>query len=450
MKIKAAVALLFLTCLCVSLVARPVNAYTFNPNDVIDDGVFYNTGTMGITQIDNFLNTFPNSCISTNSGFGAPDPTGYRPSPSQFFYSSSPVSAGMVIYDAAQAYGLNPQVLLTTMQKEEGIVDGSGPYGCGVTAMASALGYGCTDSGTNTHDYNYPSGGLVTPLYYRNSTPFNSVSGSCVNSGPKAGFSEQVIHAAWLLRFGQERSLGNINWNVHLTNYPQPGDSWDNSDDPQSCYSGPMTQGTWQRCPSGGSSYYDGYTTIDNSSQCAGLPTSLSVHMNTGATAALYWYTPHICGNYSFFNTFTSWFGSTQSPDYSWQLLSQYAYTDSTKTTEIGLNNLSPGQTAYIGFSAKNTGNITWYNSGYFPMDVGTANQYDRISTFCSDGLGWLGCNRPARMKEVSVAPGQTATFEFTIKAPQTPGTYREYFNPVAEGRTWLPYIGFNYLIVVN
>ena len=90
---------------------------------------------------------------------------------------------------------LNPQVLLATLQKEEGLVDGSGPYGCGATAMASALGYGCTDSGTNTHDYSYPSGGLVTPLYYRNGTPSNSITGSCVNSGPKAGFSEQIIHA---------------------------------------------------------------------------------------------------------------------------------------------------------------------------------------------------------------------------------------------------------------
>jgi len=141
---------------------------------------------------------------------------------------------------------------------------------------------------------------------------------------------------------------------------------------------------------------------------------------------------------------------SVINPQYSWQLLSQYAYTDSTKTTEIGLNSMSPGQTAYIGFTAKNTGNITWYNNGYFPIDVGTTNPYDRLSAFCSGGLGWLGCNRPARMKEASVAPGQTATFEFTIQAPQTLGTYREYFNPVAEGRTWLPYIGFNYLITVN
>src|SRR5579862_7003795 len=83
-------------------------AADFNANNLIDDFTFDDTTTLTAAQIDSWLNTnFPNSCISTNNGFSAPDPTGYSPNPSQFFYSSTPVSAGQVIYDAAQAYGMN-------------------------------------------------------------------------------------------------------------------------------------------------------------------------------------------------------------------------------------------------------------------------------------------------------------------------------------------------------
>ncbi|MEO6760883.1 MAG: hypothetical protein ABI220_00705, partial [Candidatus Saccharimonadales bacterium] len=140
---------------------------------------------------------------------------------------------------------------------------------------------------------------------------------------------------------------------------------------------------------------------------------------------------------------------SVITPNYSWQLVSQYAYTDASKSAPSGLN-LSPGQTAYIGFTARNTGNISWHSSGTNPLDIGTTMPSDRLSPFCSAGLGWLGCNRPVRMREVSVAPGQIATFEFLIKAPFTSGIYREYFSPVVEGSAWLPNIGFNYYIVVN
>ncbi|HSX07915.1 MAG TPA: hypothetical protein VLG11_03385 [Candidatus Saccharimonadales bacterium] len=258
----------------------------FTHNRIIDDAMFDNIYTMGAGQIDTFLNQFPSSCISTNHGFGAPDPIGY--SPNSGFEYGAVTTAGRVIADAAQAYGINPQVLLTTLQKEQGLV--SGGNGCGTLAYSGAMGYGCPDSGT-THSY---SG--VT-LYSINSVPVTSVSGTCVNSVSKVGFSQQVVHAAWLLKFGEQRSEGNIGWAVIK------GD-WDNSDDPQSCYSGPMTQGYRQICPSGATTYYDGYTTIDG----------VSTHMDTGATAALYWYTPHFSGNQNFVTLFTNWFGNTTLP----------------------------------------------------------------------------------------------------------------------------------------
>jgi hypothetical protein len=255
----------------------------FVSNDVMDDYEFNNTGTLNAGQIDAFLNTFPQSCISQNNGFTAPIPTGYSPA-GGFTYGGN-VTAGQVINAAAQVYGLNPEVLLTTLQKEQSLVTGTA--GCSTLQYVGALGYGCPDGGTQ---YSYSG----VDLYSMHGSEVTSVSGTCVNTAAKAGFSEQVIHAAWLLEFGMQRSEGNVSWAVITGN-------WDNSDDPQSCYTGPMTQGYRSQCPNTTPVYYDGYDTIDG----------VSTHMDTGATAALYWYTPHFSGNENFDSIYQSWFGAT-------------------------------------------------------------------------------------------------------------------------------------------
>ncbi|MDB5164318.1 MAG: hypothetical protein JWS12_936 [Candidatus Saccharibacteria bacterium] len=271
--------------------SRSVSAATFNRNDIIDNAVFDKNNAMNAAQINNFLNNFPNSCISPNSGFQAIDPTGY--SPSAGFSFGNFTTAGQVIYDAAQAYHINPQVLLVTLQKEQSLVNGGSSI-CNSPSQnqyAAAVGYGCPDGG---HSYSYSN----VNLYERNGVMVTNVSSTCVNSASKVGFTQQVIRAAWLLKFGEQRSQGNINWaEIH--------GNWNNSDDPQSCYSGPMTQGTFKICPSGSSTFYDGNYIIDGA----------SIHIQNGPTAALYWYTPHFNGNQNFFNLFTTWFGSTSYPE---------------------------------------------------------------------------------------------------------------------------------------
>jgi len=264
----------------------------FVANRLLDDAVFEYSGSMNAAQIDAFLNTFPTSCISTNSGFDAKIPAGY--SPTNGFTFGGFVSAGQVIATAAQVYGINPQVLLTTLQKEQSLVAGGVGY-CNngdENKYAAAMGYGCPDSSG-------PTSWTGVSLYRRNGVEHTSTGATCVNTATKAGFSQQVIRGAWLLKFGEQRSKGNMNWAVI-------GGSWNNSDDPQTCYGGPMTQGTWQVCPSGAKTFYDGYQTIDGT----------AVHMDTGATATLYWYTPHFHGNQSFVSVFESWFGSTQAGGY--------------------------------------------------------------------------------------------------------------------------------------
>lgn len=361
-------------------VAASVN---FNANDVIADAVFDNTNSFGsAAAIDAWLNNFSSSCISTNNGFLSPDPTGYTPSTGFTFGGN--VSAGQVIWDASQAYSINPQVLLTTLQKEQSLVTGSA--GC----------HPNTPNPSNTFSCNLYGNGTIPNC--TQACPFN---GGCINiavgygcpsncNAAQEGFSAQVIRAAWKLKFNEQRSEGNVGWNVQ-----KPG--WDNSDDPETCYFGPMTQGNHQQCSSGSNTFYDGLTTIDNSGHCAGLPNTVSVHMDNGATAALYYYTPHICGNYSFYNIFTGWFGPTTSLAniLSMNILSEPAATVAkgqqiTYTIAI-TNNLSSPVTVdalgIVGRAGSTTGanrDLGW--EGPVTFAPGVAQQYTFTSTVQDSG----------------------------------------------------------------
>ena len=373
----------------------------FNSSNLMDDVVFNNSSSMSGPGIDSWLNTnFPQSCISTNNGFSSPQPTGYTPS-SGFTYGSN-VSAGTVIYDAAHVYGLNPEVILATLEKESSVVSGSASYGC--QYINTSMGYGCLDN-----------------------------SACPVDPATESGFSKQVIHATWLLRYAEQRSEGNVSWDVQVTNFPNSGDVWDNSDDPQSCYSGPMTQGTFSVCPNSSPSYYDGLDTID----------SQSVYIGSGATAALYDYTPHFSGNENFDNIFLSWFGAIYGNPFETVQYSQSAYPT-----------LNPGQSVTVDIEFQNEGTYPWYDDSSFssapaneyPVHLATSSPLNSSDPFSS---GWPTSTRPSLNfaavynsdgtlagSQSIVEPGQIGKFTFTITAPANlaPGNYTEFFQPVAEG----------------
>lgn len=395
------------------------NAATFYRDNIINDVVFDNPNTMTAAQIDAFLNTFPSSCISTNNGFSAIDPIGFNSS--QGFMYGGLVSAGQVIYDSAQAYGLNPRVILATLQKEQSLVDGSA--GCSTLRYTAAVGYDCPDGGTS---YTYS-----VNLYAINGTPVTSVAGTCVARSQEAGFAQQLIYASWQLKFNEQRSEGNLNWAIIKG-------AWDNSNDPNINYHGYMTQGTWAIGLSSGSTYYDGYATIDG----------IAVHMDNGATASLYSYTPHFPGNQNFFSIYTNWFGSVyaSTTPYDWGIVSQEAFTDTNRTQAFtdGVVRIAPAQTAYLRVKVRNFGFNTWDSS---IVRLGTTNPYNRGSVFANST--WLSAGR-LQMLETSVPPGGTATFVFSVTAPQTSGNYYETFDMVAEGITWMPDQNLGYYIDVD
>jgi hypothetical protein len=262
----------------------------FNSSELIDDYVFENTTTMSASQIDTFLNSFSGSCISTKNGFSTPDPTGWSASVStnHGYTFGANVSAGQAIYDASQIYHVNPQVILTTMQKEQSIITGSA--GCHFTNPSP--GMACTYSG----------GGCV----------FIGMSYACPGGCNYSynGFSLQLIAGAWLLRFAEQRAYGN------LTSYAghDPGDE-------NIYYSGPLAATGWvlreassETCPYPSSSNNtNSYCVYSDATYTPGDYSTITI--DNGSTAALYYYTPFVSGNENFVNIFNRWFGSTLFPE---------------------------------------------------------------------------------------------------------------------------------------
>lgn len=84
---------------------------------------------------------------------------------------------------------------------------------------------------------------------------------------------------------------------------------------------------------------------------------------------------------------------------------------------------LAPGGSATVTLVVKNTGNLTWTNSG------------DDTVTLIKNGSSSLSSSTTlATLTEAEVKPGASGTFTFTIKAPSKAGTYSLYFSPSMKG----------------
>jgi len=244
--------------------AKTVNADDYSKSNIIDDSVFVNSASMTEAEINAFINSFPNSCLLPQNQPAGLSVVTFK-TPIDYFSYGEDSSPAHIIWWTANYYGLNPQVILTTLEKEENLITGS--KGCALFRYNSAMGYNCPDS-----------------LTYHTYADINIVN-TCVERESNAGFSRQVSHATWQLTFDEERAYGIINGNTGIT------------------YTGRMTKGYRARVYGGALVYYDGIYTIDGE----------TIYISNGATAALYNYTPHFN---SFNSLFTQYFGSTYSNVY--------------------------------------------------------------------------------------------------------------------------------------
>ena len=112
--------------------------------------------------------------------------------------------------------------------------------------------------------------------------------------------------------------------------------------------------------------------------------------------------------------------------------------------------NLQLGEETELWVELTNIGTSPWIGSGSSNMGqirLGASSPTDRNSAV--QHSSWLSNNRVATFEQSMVEPGETAKITFLIKANQ-PGNYREYFDLVAEYKTWLPTLGIRWDINVN
>jgi lysozyme len=91
---------------------------------------------------------------------------------------------------------------------------------------------------------------------------------------------------------------------------------------------------------------------------------------------------------------------------------------------------MTEGQTIPSYIELKNVGSKTWDSETH----LGTTQPRDRVSVFADST--WLSSNRPAGVTG-TVAPGSSFKFQFDLHAPDTAGTYFEYFGVVEDGVAW-------------
>jgi hypothetical protein len=242
-------------------------------NYIIDDYTFTDTSTMSQSSIQAFLQSMGSGLANFSDVENCGSTSGAHYSYYASYYScGSTQLASQIIYSASQAYGINPQVLLATMQKEQSLITTPNPTS---SQLNYAMGYGCPDSG----GCSYP------------------------------GFFDQVDNAAWQFRADIELGSGNNYWGYTPSQYVCNGAT--------QYYSAALKAGQ-------NVTFYDGNGTAYN-----------NFNIQNMSTAALYCYTPHVynnpsglyglpvygstgeyySGSYNFAYYFTLWFSSTYAYD---------------------------------------------------------------------------------------------------------------------------------------
>lgn len=121
-----------------------------------------------------------------------------------------------------------------------------------------------------------------------------------------------------------------------------------------------------------------------------------------------------------------------EKPNYGAELISREIRVDAVQDERIKVTIL-----------LKNTGNVPWFgdSSGCSQQKyirLGTAMPKDRDSIFYSaTESNWVAPNRIA-LDNARINPGEIGSFTIVGRAPKSNDLYREYFQPVVEGISWI------------
>lgn len=153
--------------------AQAANASDFDPSNIISDTVFFNSDTMDPNSIQAFLNAKVPVCDTWHAATAKYSPpftclkdyTQAVPNMGGDAYCSyvggngTVYSAAQMIYIVSKACGINPQVLLVLLQKEQGLVTDTWPP---APWLDIATGYACPDTARCDPEYF----GFFRQIYY--------------------------------------------------------------------------------------------------------------------------------------------------------------------------------------------------------------------------------------------------------------------------------------------
>lgn len=139
---------------------KPMTLVGFDPGNLISDAVFTNKNTMTEAQIQSFFESKVSRCLGGTDEDGRPIvclkdfkiSSVNRPADSycQGYTGAANETAARIIYRVAQSCGINPQVLIVMLQKEQGLITNTWPS---AWRYDIALGQGCPDDAACNPDF---------------------------------------------------------------------------------------------------------------------------------------------------------------------------------------------------------------------------------------------------------------------------------------------------------
>ncbi len=307
-------------------------ASAFNAGRIIDDGVFTNKSSMSPSSVQSFLNSKVPACDTwgaQTSEFGGgtrrqwAEARGYSaPFTCLRDYSEGGRTAAQIIYDAAQEFAINPQVLIVLLQKEQGLVTDTWPL---ASQYKTATGYGCPDTAACDSQYF----GLTNQIRWAGRM-FRAI----INNSP-TWYTPYVLGNNYI-QYNPVASCGGSNVNIQNRS----------------------TQALYN------------YTPYQPNAA------ALAAGWGTASCGAY--------GNRNFYLYFTNWFGSTTAAaSYGYSIVSREFYSDSAYQNRLSdTPTIEPSSTFYVRITVKNTGNQTWYKDS---LRLGGQDPVNRSSDFATN-----------------------------------------------------------------
>lgn len=144
------------------------NTAGFDPGNVISDEIFFNVDAMTEDEVRAFIKRIGTGCVPAADG--TPCLQDYRQDVTGFpadrhctttYGPATDQDAAAIIVHTAKSCGINPQILLLTLQKEQGLLTKTG-QGLTPRGYKYAMGYACPDGSPCDGDFE----GLAHQVWY--------------------------------------------------------------------------------------------------------------------------------------------------------------------------------------------------------------------------------------------------------------------------------------------